>query len=138
MHKLRHIHSKVGSETAFRIPVSVEDAIAEAVEAYDQMAARVERLEKCLSQFRPFSEYPDGCFEYAEGSEHMGDEVSQLLEEPPAASLLIHDAGLLESFYAQEDARGANHGPGWFIWPQRLLDEADRLRKQADALEGEG
>jgi hypothetical protein len=44
MHKLRHIQSKIGTETAFRIPVSVEDAIAEAVETHDALLAHVERL----------------------------------------------------------------------------------------------
>jgi hypothetical protein len=52
MHKLRHIHSKVDTETAFRIPVSVEDAIAEAVEAYDAMAAKVEQLQKDADRYR--------------------------------------------------------------------------------------
>jgi hypothetical protein len=53
MDKLRHIHSKVGSETAFRIPVSVEDAIAEAVEAYDALAKERDHLREALIWMGP-------------------------------------------------------------------------------------
>jgi hypothetical protein len=121
MDKLRHIHSKVGTETAFRIPVSVEDAIAEAVEDYDALKTRVAELEEFID---------DQCIYDLDDAD--------VLNRKPRQSLLLHDAALLERFYAQEDCRGADHGPGWFIWPQRLLDEASELRKQADALEGEG
>jgi hypothetical protein len=149
MDKLRHIHSKVGTETAFRITIAVEDAIAEAVEAYDlirmaaeaeakrgdELAARCNRLQAMAFDLGAKIESQNARnFELPQSYRDIVRAAFELIREPIGASLLLHDAALLESFYVQEDDRGADHGPGWFIWPQRLLDESAKLRKQAEDL----
>jgi hypothetical protein len=146
MHKLRHIHSKVGSETAFRIPVSVEDAIAEAVEAYDALAARCNRLQEALHHSLQ-------CWSYDGVTPEHGsvfEESNNRCDESSAASLLLHDAGVLEKVVedrlslltdlvtgASGNARvyASKHGS---ISLAALRFISAQLRKQAAALEGEG
>jgi hypothetical protein len=144
MDKLRHIDSKIGSETAFRIPVSVEDAKAEAVEDYDEMEARVERLDKASRALLcSLSGY-----HYTINGVNVKDDLCEALAEKRAASLLLHDAQVLEKKADEVESGGA-----WFSIEKdgniftNTVDEdtehylrqsAAALRQQADALEGEG
>jgi hypothetical protein len=160
MDKLRHIHSKIGSETAFRITVAVEDAIAEAVEAYDlmrmtaeaeakrgdELAARCAELEEAsknvLSDMVPLldgqqADPSDGSYPIDGQSCH---ELDRIAHRAPVASLLLHDAEVLEGMAHTKSE--SEHHSGYMIFPPAtrglILRKATELRKQADALEGEG
>jgi hypothetical protein len=146
MNKLRHIHSKVGSETAFRIPVSVEDAIAEAVEAYDLMRMAAEAEAKRGDEL---AAHVDRLREELNITTGLIREVCDVANVPaPAASLARADAALKET-PVQSAA---------LIQAKALRDAADKLtfhniddcsyykgydhaildvRAAADALEGE-
>jgi hypothetical protein len=144
MDKLRHIHSKIGSETAFRIPVSVEDAIAEAVEAYDlmrmaaeaeakrgdELAARVERLDKAarelLCNLSGYHHTIDGI--------NIKDDLREALGEKRAASLLLHDAQVIRDVAYKLTFTPIIHDRFYKGYDQAIAD----VRAAADALEGEG
>jgi hypothetical protein len=130
MDKLRHIQSKIGTETAFRIPVSVEDAIAEAVEAYDALSARISELYS----------FTDELMAHTHDRPSTDAEWDELQDRTPAASLLLHDAGIIEAL-AHTKSEAENHS-GYMIFPPAtrglILRKSTEIRKQADALEGEG
>jgi alkanesulfonate monooxygenase SsuD/methylene tetrahydromethanopterin reductase-like flavin-dependent oxidoreductase (luciferase family) len=153
MDKLRHIHGKIGTETAWRIPVSVEDAIAEAMEVHDalkseydlirlgadlevyrgdELAARVERLESELDQVtralrRSFSALPVRC------ADEIIATAESALRESPAASLLLHDAQVIRDV-ADKLTRPPFDDSFYKGYDRAILD----VRAAADALEGEG
>jgi hypothetical protein len=130
MDKLRHILSKVGTETAFRIPVSVEDAIAEAVEAYDEMAAKVERLESSLK-------FTIKHAEWALQGQMFNPQMQKardVLSEPLAASPLLHDAQLIRDVADKLTFHNIDDCSYYKGYDHAILD----VRAAADALEGEG
>lgn len=162
MDKLRHIHSKIGTETAYRIPVSVEGAIVEAVAAYDELqsgydlacqmaeaetkrgdelAAKVERLMKYAVIYKsnlgasPRKCWDDDCAE-------QWRDIDRMEHEPLAASLLRHDAELIEQVRDGFESRHYDI-PGVLVSPSRVYNwlselASDFRSKQAAALEGEG
>lgn len=141
MDKLRHIHSKIGTETAFRIQVSVEDAIAEGVEAHDliclaaeaeakrgdELAARVERLKYIVSE----------CHQQILDNEYIDDLAHEAAFGKPDAAQLLHDADfaceIASKWMGEAESVGAKS-----VYADELIDIANELRKQAAALEGEG
>jgi hypothetical protein len=124
MHKLRHIHSKVGSETAFRIPVSVEDAIAEAVEAYDEMSARCIELKALAYKLRARVSVDDEFFEPS----------LEIITRLPAASLLLHDAQVIRDVADMLTFHNIDDCSYYKGYDHAISD----VRAAADALEGEG
>ncbi len=133
MDKLRHIQSKIGTEAAYRIPVSVEDAIAKAVEAYDQLTAKVERLKYIVSE----------CHQQILDNEYIDDLAHEAAFGKPSASLLLHDAGVLDkhgdslmSIVGEDQSPETNDY--YTSAAEDAREAAAELRQQAAALEGEG
>lgn len=136
MDKLRHIHSKIGTETAYRIPVSVEGAIAEAVAAYDQMAARIERLEQLHDNAAILGFYTVS-FDSGTSHKELCKLAFEARAESPAASLLLHDAAVLEKLADDWANECSTEFTGLEV-AKDLRADASELCKQAAALEGEG
>jgi hypothetical protein len=146
MGKLEHV-LKMNADAMTSTGVQyIKDAIVER----DELAARVERLEKQLRVFLPAEASEDNFFEYSEGSEQIGLDVWQLLDEPREASLLLHDAALLRRFAnSREKAldsislghENRSRGASTYNWESHfcmeIAREASRI-EQAAALEGEG
>lgn len=129
MDKLRHIQSKVGTETAFRIPISVEDAIAEGVEAYDALAARLLELYS----------FTDELMSHTHDKPSTDAEWDELQDRTHESALLIHDARVLDKAnmkYAQ--SCDMDDQETFIILADDLWSESEQLRKQAAELEGEG
>jgi hypothetical protein len=138
MRKLRHIQSKIGTETAYRIPVSVEDAIAEALAAYDALTAKLDRMSRVLKDCAPNLQNKDELY-------GLKWAVCDILSQTPAASLLLHDAEVLNfaardlEFIEKTDKEFYEPlSDGWRKCCTELRSTANKLRLQADALEGEG
>jgi hypothetical protein len=143
MHKLRHIHSKVGTETAFRIPVSVEDAIAEAVEAYDalqnerdELAARVSELKNIIATGWQQLAFADAQGEKAEEIamfvyRYLSSEVNK---NSPAQSLLLHDVQVIRDVADKLTFHNIDDCSYYKGYDHAISD----VRAAADALEGEG
>jgi hypothetical protein len=145
MDRLRHIHSKIGSETAFRIPVSVEDAIAEGVEAYDlmrmaaeaeakrgdELAARVSELEGSLDE--SIDLLVTALVEPEQITDNDILRYRDVYNRSRSASLLMHDADfaceIASKWMGEAESIGAKS-----VYADELIDIANELRKQAGEL----
>jgi hypothetical protein len=122
MDKLRHIHIKIGSETAFRIQVSVEDAITEAIESYDALAAQTAFLTAA------FKEVLD---EIDDDSKHY---YLNILNSTPAQSHKAIQAKALRDVAYKLTFTPIIHD----IFSKGYDCAISDIREAADALEGEG
>jgi hypothetical protein len=135
MHKLLHIHSKIGTETAFRIPVAVEVAIAEAVEAHDQMAARCNRLQVMAFDLAAKIESQNARnFELPQSYRDIVRAAFELIREPIGASLLLHDVQVIRDVADKLTFHNIDDCSYYKGYDHAILD----VRAAADALEGEG
>lgn len=111
-----------------KISRCVDDAIYYVAQERDQLAARVEELIECLGNF---DLYEHDNIRYQKSPFHA--ELNGVLRRAPAASLLLHDAGVLEGIVrdkALDDYR-TDFDLGWQSAMQSVHDAAAELRKQA-------
>jgi hypothetical protein len=136
MDKLRHIHSKVGSETAYRIPVSVEDAIAEAVEAYDLMRMAAEAEAKRSDELSAQTKFITAAFKEVldtvdDDSKHY---YLNIINSAPAQSHNAIQAKALRDVAYKLTFPPIIHD----IFSKGYDCAISDIREAADALEGEG
>jgi hypothetical protein len=135
MDKLRHIQSKIGSETAYRIPVSVEDAIAEAVEAYDLMCMAAEAEAKRSDELSAQTKFLTAAFK--EVLDQVDDDSKHyylnIINSAPAQSLKAIQAKALRDVAYKLTFTPVIHDR----WHKGYDHAISDVRAAADALEGE-
>jgi hypothetical protein len=137
MNKLRHIHSKIGSETAFRIPVSVEDAIAEAVEAYDALDKERSELTARAARLERVSNWVHNGFNDEDDWDRFVEFNKKVYAESLPASLKLLEADIIEK-WADGIAEGYGSGCTMAVMEVKgwLKRSAVELRKQAEREDG--